>query len=444
MKTTVIKIIKEKNIVSLFSNFSFALFGLVSFMLLTRKLELEIFGKWVIFITASTLIDLFRFGITRTALLRFASGADLLRKKDLMGSSFLIGLSLCFLLFLISIISFIFNFEGLTTSNFYPVIIWYPVLALSNLPWNNAMSLLQAEEKFNKILIIRSIQAGSFVLYLLVRNNSSIHLNEIIIAFIISNFISSSICSFYRIDGLIYISYSTKKTIFELLHFGKYAMGTAIGSSLLRSVDTFLIGLSPVIGAQGVALYAVPLKLLDILEIPLRSFSATAFPKISKASINNQIDEVKNVFYIYTSRMCLLFIVLIIIAILLSKYLILFLGGLKYADHLDLMKAILLMFCSYGLFLPADRMTGIALDALNYPNYNFYKVMIMLVFNLIGDLIAIFIFKSLVLVALASFAFCIVGNILGLFFLRKIIDLHWSDFIMHTKIFIFSLQNIIK
>jgi O-antigen/teichoic acid export membrane protein len=56
-----------------------------------------------------------------------------------------------------------------------------------------------------------------------------------------------------------------------------------------------IISLSP-LGSAAVALYSIPLKLTELQQIPLRSFVATAFPKMSKASLHNQIDEVKNLF----------------------------------------------------------------------------------------------------------------------------------------------------
>ena len=73
-----------------------------------------------------------------------------------------------------------------------------------------------------------------------------------------------------------------KETTKELIDFGKYSMGTLIGSSLLKSADTFIIGLSPVLGSAGIAMYAIPLKLTDLLGIPLRSFAMTAYPRMSK------------------------------------------------------------------------------------------------------------------------------------------------------------------
>jgi hypothetical protein len=46
-------------------------------------------------------------------------------------------------------------------------------------------------------------------------------------------------------------------------------------------------------------------------------------------------------------------------------------------------------------------MTGVGLDSINKPKINAIKVFIMLLANVIGDFIAIFIFKSLI-VAVAS------------------------------------------
>ena len=71
--------------------------------------------------------------------------------------------------------------------------------------------------------------------------------------------------------------------------FGKYAMGTLVGSSLLKSADTFIIGMSAVLGPTAIAIYAIPLKLTDLLGIPLRGFTMTAYPKMAKLFLENKI-----------------------------------------------------------------------------------------------------------------------------------------------------------
>jgi O-antigen/teichoic acid export membrane protein len=96
-----------------------------------------------------------------------------------------------------------------------------------------------------------------------------------------------------------------------------------LATNLLRSADTLIISLSP-LGSAAVALYSIPLKLTELQQIPLRSFVATAFPKMSKASLHNQIDEVKKfVLYLFWSTyISLLVLVVYGIALILLNFIV--------------------------------------------------------------------------------------------------------------------------
>ena len=89
--------------------------------------------------------------------------------------------------------------------------------------------------------------------------------------------------------------------------------------------------------------------------------------------------------------------------------------------------AIVRVFSIYGLLLPIDRMTGVALDSINRPNINAIKVFVMVAANVIGDFVAIFIFKSLLLVAVASIVFTILGIWMGMYFLNKELSLSYRE-----------------
>ena len=65
-----------------------------------------------------------------------------------------------------------------------------------------------------------------------------------------------------------------------LYRFGRYSVGTALGSNLLRSADQFILGLW--LGPAAVAFYGVPQKLIEIVEIPLRGLAQTAMPSLSR------------------------------------------------------------------------------------------------------------------------------------------------------------------
>jgi len=100
MLSVVKKILFEKNILSLSTSVIGAILGLASFMLLTRGLEKELFGDWVLFTTLATFFDQLRFGLTSTALVRFSSGTDKELNKTYLGTSFKIGKLITVIFFL--------------------------------------------------------------------------------------------------------------------------------------------------------------------------------------------------------------------------------------------------------------------------------------------------------------------------------------------------------
>ena len=223
-------------------------------------------------------------------------------------------------------------------------------------------------------------------------------------------------------DGLRHLLKATKRTTRVLLNFGKYTTFTLIGTNLLRSADTLIISLSP-LGTAAVALYSIPMKLTELQQIPLRSFGATAFPKLSRASIHGKIDEVKSLFYAYSGAMTYLFLAISLVTFVFADFFVLILGGKQYMGTDPVTGAsaanIVRIFSVYGILLPLDRMTGLGLDSINRRDLNLVKVGCMVLANVIGDLIAVFIFKSLAMIAIASVLFTMLGIWVGYFFLDK-------------------------
>ncbi len=425
------KILKEDNFLSLAGNAIIAVLGISGFALLARSLSLEVFGEWVLFITAGAFVEMFRFGITNTGLIRYLSGADSSSRYQLIGSNALISLGATVGVAILLLGCNFFFKDAIADSGYRLFFIWYPLMAFLNLPWNNALVVLQADREYGKILILKSINSGVFFLVVLVNFLFlELTLNQLVIALLVVNALTSIISLLLGWDGVNHITKASKETNKTLLNFGKYTTFTLIGTNLLRSADTFIISLSP-LGNAAVALYSIPLKLTELQQIPLRSFVATAFPKMSKASVQGKIDEVKELFYTYSGALTYLFVALSLFTFVFAEFLVLILSGEQYLSvdpetGLNVV-TIVRIFSIYGLLLPIDRMTGIGLDSINKPNVNALKVLLMVVANVVGDIVAIFVFKSLVLVAIASIAFTIVGIWLGMYFLDKELTLSYKD-----------------
>ncbi len=381
------KILKNSNFLSLANNGLVAVLGFFSFIVLVRSLPTNDFGEWVLFLTTANFIDMLRFGITRTAIVRFLSGASEEEGHQLIGSNYVINLvSSVFIAAVVFLINIFFS-DAVSASGFSLFFTWFPILAIINIPFNNAFSVLQAKMRFDQILGLRMLNVGSFMLYLVI-NYFFIHsgLLVITIVFILTNVLTSIVSSLLNWDGIRYVFKAKKRTSKILLDFGKYTSGTLIGSNLLKSADTFIIGLSPFLGTTGVALYSIPLKLTEIIEIPVRSFAMTAFPGMSKASIENNKAAVREIFYQNAGGLTYLLIPVMIFCFIFAEEFVTILGGPEYTQTATIFR----IFCIYGLLLPIDRFIGVALDSVNMPKQNFIKVIYMTSSNIIGDAIVVF------------------------------------------------------
>jgi len=426
MKNKLRKIASEANFLSLTGNLSIAFFGFAGFALLARTFSTEVFGQWVLYISSGAFIEMFRFGITNTAIIRYLSGVSEEDRIKFIGSNGLIGvIATTFIAVILMTCQLAFP-EPIKNAGYELFFTWYPLLAFINLPLNTALVIMQADQKFGKILQVKAINSGGFFLVLLLNYLLfEMTLHQLVWAQLLITLITSTICIYNHWDGLRYISKATTHTNKVLLNFGKYTTFTLIGTNLLRSADTLIISLSP-LGTAAVALYSIPMKLTELQQIPLRSFVATAFPKMSKASIQGKIEEVKSTFYTYSGAMTYLFVFISLFTFVFADYFVLILGGSQYmgTDPVTGFNTanIVRVFSLYGLLLPIDRMTGVGLDSINKPGKNLIKVGFMVISNVIGDLIAVFIFKSLIMVAIASIIFTLIGVMIGFYFLNS--ELH--------------------
>jgi len=434
MKIPIRKITREANFLSLTGNIAIAFFGFAGFALMARTFPVAIFGQWVLYISSGTFIEMFRFGITNTAIIRYLSGAEDEDRQKYIGSNWLIGLVATIIVSVILVICHLLFPQPIKNAGYELFFTWYPLLAFVNLPFNTALVIMQADLKFGKMLLIKSMVSGGFFIVLLVNYLFfKMTLLQLIWAQLLITLFTSIICMIYGWDGLRNIRKATRKTTKILLDFGKYTTFTLIGTNLLRSADTLIISLSPM-GTAAVALYSIPMKLTEIQQIPLRSFAATAFPKMSRASIQGKMEEVRSIFYSYSGAMTYLFIFISLMTFVFAGFFVLILGGSNYmgTDPVTGVNIINIVriFSLYGLILPIDRMTGIGLDSINRPDMNFIKVLIMVAANVIGDLIAVFIFKSLPMVAVGSILFTAIGIWIGYRFLHK--ELHLNQRLVFT------------
>jgi len=210
------------------------------------------------------------------------------------------------------------------------------------------------------------------------------------------------------------LRYCSLPAIRELLRFGRFNSLTQVGANLLRSSDTFFLG--SVLGPAAVARYAVPAKFLELVELPLRSFGAAAFPAFSKAHRAGDIDEMKRLFIRNVSLLTAAILPFVAVSAFWADTVTGWFGGAQFSDS----GTILQLFLAYCLLIPFDRFSGIFIDSLNKPQYNSMKVWMMLAVNCAADLIALTVFGTPESVAAASLVTFTFGSVLNMIIIHRL------------------------
>jgi len=121
-----------------------------------------------------------------------------------------------------------------------------------------------------------------------------------------------------------------------------------------------------------------------------------------------------------------------------ASVLVLLFGGEQYLVAVPIFRVYML----YGLFLTMDRLTGVALDSLGVPKYNLYKVVLMASINIVGDIVAILLFKSLLAVAVVTVLNTFIGALVGYRILKRFLPLNFSTVITRGWYFIMSKKGV--
>jgi O-antigen/teichoic acid export membrane protein len=259
--------------------------------------------------------------------------------------------------------------------------------------------VVQGEKRFDRLLWMRLINQVLFtgtVITLIFLKQST--LTSIIITYILCNLIASLATIFVGWSKIESIRYTTKETFWEIFHFGKYSMGTSLSSNLFKVTDNFFLNFF--LGPSAIALYNLGSRLVQIVEIPMLSFAASGMPSLSAHYNNDQKDQM-----IYTMKKMIGILSVFIISaaafsVIFAEPIIGIIGGQKYIHSVA--PNIFRIFMFIAVFAPIDRFFALTLDVIHKPQINFYKILVMLVINLIADYVAVTYFKSVIAVAITN------------------------------------------
>jgi O-antigen/teichoic acid export membrane protein len=420
--------LQNTHLMSLTGNMVVSVMGIVSASLLFRSMELKDTGIWFFFISTLSFVETFRQGFIATAFIKNYAGAEKGRAAEVLGSTWVIALGITAALILLNIIALALPIT-LQNPGFNLFLKWFGITFLVSLPTVIGTMVLQAELRFDKMLLMRLMNQGLFIVFIFVLYL----LDEITLAHIFySNLTASAISGIFVLimgwSRLHLVRYKTSACIKELCHFGKYSVGTNLSSSLLVNSDIFFITF--MLGPASLAVYNLAKRFLEIIDMPLRSFLATGMAALSAAFNQGNAKEVVRILTKYAGLLTWSFVPVVLGLVVLADIPVRLIGGGKYVgtESANLLR----IFIVISLILPLDRFIALTTDVINQPKINLLKTLLQLALNVTGNLLGIYLFKSIYGVALMSIPAGILGFMFGVYSLNKYLPFSVVDILRQS------------
>lgn len=390
--------LKNIHLQSLIGNGVMATFGMITMALLYRALSLKDIGIYVFFMAIFGLIDTLRSGFLTTSFIKFYSGTNEGRAREVAGSAWAIALLITAILVLFNCIVYVLPIS-IKDPGILLLIKYFSLISIATLPTFMSSLVLQADKRFDRYLWLRLINQVSFTVTVVVlMSMDAASLNSVIATYILCNSVTSLIIILFGWSRIKSLKYTSKAAIRQLFDFGKYSVGTYVSSNLFKVIDTFFI--SYFLGPAALAIYNLSGKLIQLVEMPLLSFASSGMPSLSAYYNNNEKDNMMYVMKKMIGIVSILIFVIALLSIVFAEPIILLIGGEKYLDTeaVNLLRIFMVMTVLY----PADRYFGLTLDVIHMPKINFYKILCMLAVNLLADYIGIMLFKSVYAIGIAN------------------------------------------
>jgi O-antigen/teichoic acid export membrane protein len=391
-------VFKNIHFLSLLGNGMMSVFGMVTLAILYRKLSVPEMGVYIFLMAILGLIDTLRAGFLTITFIKFYSGTEKDRAEQVAGACWFIGLAITGISLVVNIPTY-FLANLVSDEGLHLFLKYFSIVSVITLPSFMANCVVQADKRFDRLLWLKILTQGSFTLMIfLLAVFGKVTLESVLLVYALSNLLSSLASLLFRWTMISSVTKADKPTIHEMFHFGKYSMGTNISSNLFSVTNTFVINF--LIGPAALAIFNLGGKLLQIIEIPMVSFAASGMPILS--SHYNRHDKPEMIFTLkkLIGMMTVAMVPLVIIALIFAEPIIQLVGGKAYGSNEA--PNLFRLFMVISLLYPADRFFALGLDVIHQPKINFYKILVMLIVNVVAVLIGITIYHSVYSIAIAT------------------------------------------
>ncbi len=416
MPAKIINTSRRNQVYSLMHQVLMAGYGFVLLFILVRILPQSEVGRWLLFVSLVSLIDMLFHGLLQTSVIKDMVSNRITSDETnrIQSTAFFIS-SAMFLLIVLT--SALLHFASVSNGHQYQLLNdfnrWYTWLGIPMLIYNLSWWVNTGKGNFRVILYQRLIYVlvSTSILLVAYQLNHAITFEHIVMSQIFGYAFSSFFA--FIVNRFKFSTHCFNRSLAnKYFRYGKFNIGTMIGSSLLRNADTFMI--AAFINPAAVAIYSLAQKIIEIFEVLLRSVASTTLPLLHH--LHSDKEAFSQTFFSRILFLTALFIPASVLLFFYSDEVIHLMSG---TGNYEMSALLLKIFLIYVLLLPADRLLGVALEACNRPQLNLLKTILLIAVNIGGNFIALYYFQSMMLVAAVSSIALITGIFSGLFFLHQ-------------------------
>ena len=400
---------------ALFQRFAVLVFNFGSFYFIVRMFTKEENGVWALFMTIATnFIELTRAGLIQNALVRYLSVSHPDDHPALLTASAL--LNVAFTAFIAVLLWLSSSLVGklLHAPDLSILLLFYIPTSLILTPFFQFQAIQQAYLDFKGIFWANFTRQGLFfggiLSALLLRNKPS--LLQLVNLQTLSALAGTTVAFVSARPFLKFSRQVNKKWLSTLFDYGRYGMITNLSTSILGSIDSFM--LSGMIGAKAVAVQNVALRITNLAEVPVNAMADVVFPQSARRISTQGRESVK---YLYEKAVGVLLALVVPAMVcigLFPEFILGLIAGEKFLDAAPVLRVTAL----YTMLMPFGRQGGTLLDATGKQQLNSRLVVLSALINLAANFLFIRQF-GIIGASYGTLFTYVVGTFIQQYFLRK-------------------------
>ena len=362
---------------TLISNGAMLIFAFFTFMFLVRVLPPEKFGIWVLYLTVITFAEIARNGITQNALVKFLEGGTSPAYTQIVSASIAINVTtgLFSYLIIVALAPLLSQIWGVPELK---GVLWlYGIYLVFNTPLTFLEFLCMANLNFRaRFYAVFTYYAANFVMVVALHyTKGGLQVFELPLIQAGASALALVVLVALSSKYLKFVLPLERQWLSKLFHFGKFVLATSFSSMLFNRMDLMMLGyfLNPI----AVAVYNIPTRLSNYVEVPMNSLVSIVFPQAAMRIKEKGPDAVR---YLYERSVGAMLAIIIPSSLLLAIFaepIVLLIAGAKYIAAVPILQ----LFALLTLLKPFGRQGGTILDSIGYPNYNFYILITVLGIN---------------------------------------------------------------